>query len=193
MLFRTQEPPQWSRRQMIEAGCWVALALLAALYVLYFVIDLDFESRTASRKLGRHQEDFGRAYMTIREQIRRTGAPFQPTPDNALPAEEFIAHAALLLGGANINREQARYARLDIFSSEAYSEPLLYVTSGTDWALASRGPDGAQDMTADELRAWLSNPAVITPLMYDPSNGTISTGDLIMSSRGNDGETIARP
>jgi len=167
---------------MIEAGAWVTIALLVALYVLFFVVDLDVNSRVAARKLEKHQDDFGRAFTSIRDHIRRHGEPFQPTADNALPAEEFITHTAMLIGGANIDREHARYARLDVFSDPPYSEPLLYVTFGSEWALASRGPDGELHTQAEQLRAWLQDPTENQPLIYDPANGTVSQGDLIMSS-----------
>jgi hypothetical protein len=169
---------------MTEAGILVGLALLGALYVLYFIVDLDFDARTVRRKMEKHREDFGRAYGALRERVRDTGVPFTPGPGDDLPDPAFIDATALHLGGQPLHREYARHARLDIFSQpRAYGQPSLYVVSGVEWALVSRGPDGDFNSTPEQWRQWLANAAPEEPLLYDPSNGTISAGDLVMSSR----------
>ncbi len=169
---------------MTEAGVCVAIALLVALYALYFIVDLDFEARTVRRKMEKHREDFGRAYGTLRERVRDTGAPFAPGPGDDLPDPEFIDATALLLGGQPLHREYARHARLDIFSQpRPYAEPSLYVIAGPEWALVSRGPDGEFNSAPNLWRQWLAPAPAREPLLYDPSNGTISPGDLVMSSR----------
>jgi hypothetical protein len=183
-MMSRQPPPQWSRRQMTEAGVCVAIALLVALYVLYFIVDLDFEARTVRRKMEKHREDFGRAYGALRERVRDAGVPFTPGPGDDLPDPEFIDATALHLGGQPLHREYARHARLDIFSQpRAYGEPSLYVINGVEWALISRGPDGEFNSMPDQWRQWLAGTEAEGPLLYDPSNGTLSAGDLVMSSR----------
>lgn len=52
-----------------------------------------------------------------------------------------------------------------------------YVRTGTKWSVSSIGPDKQNDLVLQSLDTWHS-------LTYDPTNGTVSKGDLWRSNLG---------
>jgi hypothetical protein len=62
------------------------------------------------------------------------------------------------------------------------ASPYLYVTDDSAWILASTGPDETRDMSLDDLRDHLKDEDYLVGHTYDPSNGTITPGDVILDS-----------
>ena len=67
------------------------------------------------------------------------------------------------------------------------SQQLGYAVSGVYWVFCSVGPDGDTDYdwgTAGDVAAGYSLRNQITDWTYDPTNGSVSSGDVIRSSLG---------
>lgn len=71
-------------------------------------------------------------------------------------------------------------------SVEGGTDGFQYYSSGQVWLLVSLGPDLKKDLTADKAKEVLSQlnsqnrSTLLAPYRYDPTNGSISSGDIIL-------------
>lgn len=161
---------------MIRTGVGLAFLLLLVIPVVLALLSTSMQQRQINRRLDRAMQDLARARAAIEEHHRRHGQ-YPDSKDEALP-EEFSAFVGDWQGGAPFHHEQGRLARLDLFSpGRPYAAPLIYLLSGDTWVLASRGPDGEQQIDSSVFESPPLRPALVQR-RYDPTNGAVSAGDL---------------
>lgn len=176
----------WDRERMIRTSIMLAAVLIGAAVLLYTFLTVSIADRKISQKTERAARDLLHAEAAIDAYRVDTGEAFQPTNEDALP-DAFAEFFAGRRGGSPFHHEQARVARLDLFSpGRPYSQPLAFYRWSEKWVLVSRGPDGRLDIEPALGHSHGEDNAVglahrLAPFTYDPTNGSSSAGDLWVS------------
>ena len=160
-----------------QALLQVVTAIMVAAFLLSMVARINLSAVKESQKVERAEKYLGFAEFTVRLRLSQALPPYEPTAEGTLPPE-VTTDFAKAQGGAPYFHEEGRYARLDMFGGERpFSIPLMYVRTPNLWVIASRGPDGDRDIPSVPEQFDAGDQLVL--IQYDPTNGTLSNGDLI--------------
>ncbi len=146
---------------------WIAALLVTEFFLLFFGSQIFVrmpESQVRS-KVSRVRHEFYTAEKMINSYRQEHGV-LPPSTNNELPS--FI---------------QGNLAR-DPFIKKNEPNSYQYYSQGDQWALVSPGPDEDRDYKTEYIYAGFEDPMALSYIshLYDPTNGSISDGDIVLFS-----------
>lgn len=119
----------------------------------------------------KHRAKLTRAHENIRELA--VALEIYHIDQHAYPDGEHVLHV-LTTPVAYISN-----LPIDRYSTPKQPRKLFYYSTGQDWAIGSRGPDGDIDISPADLPFKGVTTQTLITRVYDVTNGTGSSGDLI--------------
>ncbi len=170
--------------QIFKPREMIILAVIIALLVLIALPNF-FEARVRSKKSKNYAPmRFLATAVEAYYNDHNAYPPMKPLRDFAQNEKELRKAGGwdLTTIGISLTTPTAYMQEIvtDPFSTQAL--PFVYFRDGKGWMFLSRGPDGDYDMDPAKMyNGSLSQPSrelLTSPTTYDPTNGTISSGDV---------------
>lgn len=163
--------------QTKDALLQVTAGIAVSACILMAIAKVDLSAAKENQKVERAIKYLDFAAYTVSEQVKKTGLPYEPAPEQTLP-EVVSSDFAKLNGDKPYFQAEGQYARLDFFGGEKpFTAPLRYYVQGASWIIASQGPDLDQDLVVEN---GFPTKEELSGFLYDPTNGVVSSGDLVL-------------
>ena len=177
--FEELFPDPWQRRRIIIRLALIAIFALLALWIAC----LPGHYRRAKLQAARDAE----------KEVAKQLAVYQARAHHFPPIKLMRMVAKFKLSVADekgaelptFDPGQLNPAQRDPFSPGSGNEPFVYYPSpdpNQHWLIDSVGPDHLYQLTNAYIAAFSNQgPAALTAIQYDPTNGTDSAGDIILT------------
>jgi len=168
------------------------ICITVCLFIAVNVIGMQYDQ--IEQPVKRINHDIWELSRHVARQIEQTGKPPAAVPMPDAPearAELGRAHGEKMTTmdlGTMPRSETGRYYVEPFLNPEM---PIAYVTDGVRWVLASPGPDRVFDFDPKRIADFVPNGVPDSPaagdyrtsITYDPTNGLISSGDILEGGR----------